>query len=137
MKPIFSFLIFFSSYRISAQNIVGEYWHINEVIGSDTENIQEFTLYKIDKKDKYYAMYGTRIIFNNENSFNCNYSAKCGNDCFSSSFGTYKMTDTQHIDLYVKAFSQVGDCKSINKVLNLKYWKFLYIKAFRENNQTN
>ncbi|MBS7229581.1 hypothetical protein KHA90_00970 [Flavobacterium psychroterrae] len=116
-------LIVFFSHNSYSQNIFEEYWHISEVIGQDTENTKEYILYKIDKNDKY-SLYGTKIIFNSNNSFICNYSAKCGNDCFPSSVGTYKIIDNKHINLFVKQFKQSGDCESKKSISNLEMGKY-------------
>jgi hypothetical protein len=119
MKYLFALLITMFSYSIYSQNIIGEYWRISEIIGQDTKHTQEYTLSKIDENDNY-MMYGTKIIFEKGDSFKCNYSAKCGNDCFPFSVGTYNIIDDKHIALSVNTFSQTGDCEHKKIALNLK-----------------
>lgn len=123
MKSILYIMIVFFFHNSYSQNIFGEYWRVNEIIGQDNENTQEYILHKIDKNNKY-SLYGTKIIFNPDNSFTCDYSAKCGNDCFPSSFGTYKIIDNKHINLFVKVFEQSGDCDSKKNRLNLDMGKY-------------
>ncbi len=111
------FLLFFCQ-LVYSQDIIGS-WKINQVIAEKTKNPQEYVLYKIDTSNKYYSTYGTKIVFNRNGTFHCSYSAPCGNDCFPSSSGTFKMTDDKHVSFYVKKFSQVGDCEHKDLKLNL------------------
>ncbi|MBJ2123193.1 hypothetical protein [Flavobacterium sp. IB48] len=120
-------IIIFSS-NIYSQNLLNEHWNISEIIGQDTTNTGEFTLHWNDKTDKYYSIYGMKIIFKKDNSFVCSYSAKCGNDCFPSSIGMFKMIDRKHISLFVKEFQQSGDCDSKNIKLNLSLGNYYISK---------
>ncbi|WP_131474491.1 hypothetical protein [Flavobacterium sp. KMS] len=120
MKYILTLLITLLSYNMHSQNIIGEYWRISEIIGQDTNYTQEFVLQKMDKDDKPYSMYGNRIFFDKNNTFKCSYSATCGNDCFPSSVGTYKLIDNKHIEIDINEFSQTGDCEQKKIALNLK-----------------
>jgi len=119
--------IIFSS-SIYSQNLLNEYWNISEIVGKDTINTEEFTLQKNDKTDKYYSIYGMKIIFKKDNSFACYYSAKCGNDCFRSSIGMFKMIDKNHVNLFVKEFQQSGDCESNNIKLDLSLGNYYISK---------
>ena len=101
------------------QSIMGKYWHINKIIGLDMQNTQEFILTKIDSTSKNDFIYGNKIIFNIDKTFICNYSASCGNDCFPSSTGTFKLIDENHINLFVIEFNQDGDCESKQVQLNV------------------
>lgn len=124
MKYILTLLITLLSYNMHSQNIFGGKWNISEIIGQDTKYTQEYTLSKIDQSDKNYVMHGTKISFDKDNTFNCTYSARCGNDCFPSSVGTYKIIDNKHIDLFVKEFSQTGFCEHKKIALNLNLGQY-------------
>ncbi|AWK04002.1 hypothetical protein HYN56_07060 [Flavobacterium crocinum] len=127
-KILLHLVIIILSSSIYSQNLLNEYWNISEIIGQDTINTGEFTLQRKDKTDQYYSRYGMKIIFNKDNSLACNYSAPCGNDCFPSSIGTYKMIDQKHINLFVKEFQQFGDCESKNIKLDLNLGNYYISK---------
>ncbi|MET3020971.1 hypothetical protein [Flavobacterium hydatis] len=124
MKYILTLLITLLSYNMHSQNIFGEKWNISEIIGQDTKYTQEYTLSKIDQSDNNYVMQGTKISFDKDNTFNCLYSARCGNDCFPSSVGTYKIIDNKHINLFVKEFRQTGFCEHKKIALNLNLGQY-------------
>lgn len=115
-----------------AQKVFGEYWYINKIIGNDMQNTQEFTLNKIELTSKDDFIYGNKIIFNNDNTFNSNYSAPCGNDCFPSSTGTFKIIDKKHIKIFVKEFIQVGDCENKKIELNIDLGTYYISKESNE-----
>lgn len=125
MKYITTVFILFLTQFIYAQDIVGKHWYINAIIGGDMQNTQAFTLSKVVLNTKNQFLYGNSIIFNDNNTFSCSYSAPCGNDCFPSSTGTFKMIDDKHIQLFVIEYDQQGDCESkhieLNKDLGIYY----------------
>ena len=106
-----------SKENIYAQDIVGKNWRINKIIGQDLKNAQEFILTRIDTNNNDNFIYGNSIMFDKDNSFNAMYAADCGNDCFPSSTGTFKLIGEKHIRLFIKEFRQDGDCE--NKQLEL------------------
>lgn len=101
-----------------AQAILNNYWQTTEIIGQELENVQEFELRRIDTTANKYWMYGNLLKFGKDKTFSSHYSAPCGNDCFPSSLGTYKMLDKEHISIFVKEFNQTGDCEHKQVKLN-------------------
>ena len=119
MKYFILLLVINFSQDLCAQKLTGELWHINKIIGRDLKNTQEYTLTKIDSTKDGDFVYGNKIIFNTNNTFNSFYSASCGNDCFPSSTGTFKMVDKAEIQLFVEEFVQEGDCEHKKMELNI------------------
>lgn len=76
--------------------------------------VQTYTLMHIPAERGY--IYGNHIMFDPVNStFKSFYTAPCGNDCFPSSTGTYKMEGEQQIRLYLTSVAQHGACENYDK----------------------
>ena len=101
-------------------NLPGK-WRINHLItNSETK---EFTLtpQSSDKFDNY----GNNISLNSDQTFISAYSADCGNDCFTTTFGKYKIIDENYICFYLEKIQHHGDCKGNsepNKDLGIYYF---------------
>lgn len=111
----------FLSLQCFGQNLVG-IWKINALLGVKDEN--EYQLTSIDSAKRYYT-YGNKLQLDAKGTFTSNYSADCGNDCFTTSSGTYQRIDSTHLRFYLKHISIVGDCKheenSFEKDLGIFY----------------
>ncbi len=96
-------------------------WYINSVVGHPKNDNKIFILKKIKKEEhaeRY--IYGTTISIKDK-SFDCVYSAPCGNDCFPSSNGLIGQVNKQQIKIFVKEFKQHGmvpDCEKKHLQLN-------------------
>lgn len=119
---IITFLGFFQG--IKAQIIIGESYYINKIIGQNLNNSEEFILTIISPKDKKEKVYGKIITFNENYTFDCTYFAPCGNDCFPSSYGTFELNPDGQIKLFIKSYSQEGDCESKLIKLNLNLGQY-------------
>lgn len=127
MKYLLTIMItvFFSN--IYSQNLISRYWNISEIIGGDIENTQEYILREKDNTDSI-PSYGMNIIFKKDNSFNCQYLARCSNDCFPSSEGIFTIIDEEHVNLFVEKYLQWGDCESRNLRLHLNLGNYYISK---------
>jgi hypothetical protein len=74
--------------------------------------------------------YGNNISINPNGTFVSNYSAKCGNDCFTNTKGKYKIINDHYICFYLEEIIRSGDCSG-NSKLNKDLGLFYY---FKENN---
>lgn len=130
MKNILYILIVLFCHNSYSQNIFEEHWRISDVVGNNIESTQEYILNKIEDKNEYGLYYGTTIIFNPDNTFNCLVGVPCGNDCTPYSSGTYKNIDKKHIELFVEKSSYRGDCRhwDIDSKCNLQLGKYYIYK---------
>ena len=54
--------------------------------------------------------YGYFVDFKEDGSFHGYYTARCGNDCFTTIYGTYTMLNESQVKIFVKSVSQKGEC---------------------------
>jgi hypothetical protein len=80
-------------------------WRISELITSD--ETKEYSLYP-KNPDGY--NYGNNISLNADQTFVSGYSAPCGNDCFTTTMGKYKIIDKNYICFYLEKINRSGDC---------------------------
>ena len=94
-----------------AQDHVSEFWKIgqwrtNEVINGQTKELYLTNpLTNPEKK----MLSGNILTFYTDGTFASKYYARCGNDCFPSSRGTFKKIDDNHIHLGIDWFKQDGE----------------------------
>lgn len=106
--------------------------------GSDkSENVLAGTTWKVDgvpfeTKDRelyllstipengYESHWGHFITFD-ETTFSSSYSAPCGNDCFTSVFGSYYFVTATKIHITVKSINRHGFCEKESEELNRNY----------------
>ncbi|WP_291148570.1 hypothetical protein [Flavobacterium sp. UBA7680] len=82
-------------------------WGIDHLItGTDKK---EYNLSLRKSNDRFF--YGNSISIKPDGTFVCSYSAPCGNDCFTTSTGKYKMLDENYISFYLEKISKHGDCQ--------------------------
>lgn len=80
-------------------------WISNELLLSD-ETKEYFLLRK--SPDGY--NFGNHITLNPDQTFTSFYTAECGNDCFTTSTGKYKIIDQNYICFYLEKITKSGDC---------------------------
>jgi hypothetical protein len=86
-------------------------WRINKLI-SDAET-KEYIL--TPQSPNSFENYGNNIIFNQDQTFRSSYSAPCGNDCFTSTEGKYKIIDENYMCFYLDEITQSGECSGNSK----------------------
>jgi len=102
-------------------NSLNGIWKISELI-SNSET-KEYIL-KNQNPDKF-DNYGNNISLNADQTFISSYSAECGNDCFTTTKGKYKIIDENYICFYLEDIERSGDCSGNskpNKDLGLYYY---------------
>ena len=88
----------------SITNLYGT-WNTNELLLSN--QTKEYFLFPQSTDD---YNYGDHIRLNPDQTFSSFYTAECGNDCFTSSKGKYKIIDRNYICFYLEKITQSGDC---------------------------
>lgn len=81
-------------------------WRINNLVLND--ETKEYILYPQNSDP--YKNYGNNITLKPDGTFESAYSAECGNDCFTSTFGKYKMIDENYICFFLEKITHTGDC---------------------------
>jgi hypothetical protein len=101
-------------------------WRIDKIIGIDMNNTEEFTLQKVDTTDRFWAM-GNTIRFFSNGKFECSYSSKCGNNCFPSSIGSYQLSDTTNVTIFLDEYNQAGECEEIHRTIRKTIGTYLIV----------
>ncbi|WP_202704448.1 hypothetical protein, partial [Flavobacterium sp. UGB4466] len=78
-------------------------WHIDNLIEQDDDS--EYYLSKSNKNST-----GNHLILNANNTFMSGYSAPCGNDCFTRTYGKYTQNDNNHIRFFLERIEKSGEC---------------------------
>lgn len=103
---ILSFLTVLLSGQTYAQSDIIGRWRINTLVG-----LTEVNEYRLTRSDEFH-IYGNSIVFDfYDQRFISHYSATCGNDCFTSNQGSYKLIDQNHISFFLKQVDIYGDCE--------------------------
>lgn len=98
---------FENAVAVDATGIQGN-WSISQLmVGRDAD---EYTLTSQTKERTF--RYGNHISIQPDGTFVCGYSAPCGNDCFTTCLGKYKLINTDYICLFLEKITQHGDCHS-------------------------
>lgn len=82
-------------------------WRINNLIAN--AETEEYFLYPQNPDP--YQNYGNKITLKPDGAFISGYSAKCGNDCFTTTFGKYKRIDENYICFFLEKITHEGKCK--------------------------
>jgi len=96
-------------------------WKINMLIANS--ETKEYILRK-QSPDRF-DNYGFNISLNTDQTFVSDYSAECGNDCFTTTKGKYKIINENYICFYLQDIERNGDCsgnEQPNKDLGLYYY---------------
>lgn len=78
-------------------------WDIDNLIEQDDK--WEYYLYKGNEN-----RFGNYLVLNTDNTFVSGYAAWCGNDCFTKTFGKYKLIGNNHISFFLEKIEKSGDC---------------------------
>lgn len=86
--------------------------------------------------DKYelnseYIGFGNFIEFKEDNTFNSYYHAFCGNDCFTTTNGTYLLKDNM-VEIFIISATQTGFCLNPISFNNKKIGNFKIIQKTKE-----
>lgn len=102
-----AFILLFNLFASLAygQNLIGE-WHSPEVLWKDAK--EQYSLRKPSKERP--MKYGTFIVFKENKTFESYYSAPCGNGCFPSSTGNYRLIGKNKVELIVNKIAKDGMC---------------------------
>ena len=83
MRKIGIILAIFCFANVSAQNLIGESWKINVLIGIEEEGEEQYILSEMPPG----SSSGYLVSFGKDKTFRSCYYALCGNDCFYVHFG--------------------------------------------------
>lgn len=98
--------MFLFTNSLKSQNLQGE-WKINNLL-IDTL-VQDYILDTLSTEN---YTYGNHFKLNSDGTFNSWYTARCGNDCFTSSNGTYSQLDSTHFYFIIENVSFRKACYS-------------------------
>ena len=101
---------------LHAQNPLEGEWITNSLLGNFKEEYQNLLV--LTQKEGERVGYATVFDKNDKNQYRSYYFAPCGNDCFPSVSGTFKLIAPSYVRLNALKFVQSGDCKSKNKTLH-------------------
>ncbi|WP_158961655.1 hypothetical protein [Myroides fluvii] len=110
MRILHLLLVFFSGYFAQAQALAGT-WKTNAVF---TYNIQEYyvlTPANTTEEASKMERYGSFVVFSEDDTFQSYYTAPCGNDCFTTTDGTYEYLDKNTVKLTLHRLHQSGMCQ--------------------------
>lgn len=82
-------------------------WKIDKLIVDNRTS--EYVLYP-QNFDQVRFNYGNSISINSDGTFVSSYSAPCGNDCFTTSTGKYKLIDENYLCFFLEQVTKDGDC---------------------------
>ncbi|RZJ48450.1 MAG: hypothetical protein EOO44_21085, partial [Flavobacterium sp.] len=94
---------------VSISDLYGT-WNTNELLLSD--QTKEYFLFRQNAAD---YNFGNHLKLNPNQTFESFYTAECGNDCFTTSKGKYKIIDQNYICFYLEEISRSGDCSGNTK----------------------
>lgn len=103
-------------------------WKIDQLLLND--KVKEYVLYPQKPESNGYS-YGNHLSLNSNGTFAGGYSAPCGNDCFTTSTGQYKMLTEDYIAFYLEKVTRSGDCSG-NSTPNLDLGVY---RIYREANK--
>ena len=101
---------------LHAQNPLKGEWITNSLLGKFKE--EDSNLFELTKDEDEIAGFATVFEKNDKNQYISYYFAPCGNDCFSSITGTFKLIAPSYVRLNALNFEQTGDCKHKNEKLH-------------------
>ena len=101
---------------LHAQNPLKGEWITNSLLGKFKE--EDSNLFELTKDEDEIAGFATVFEKNDKNQYRSYYFAPCGNDCFSSITGTFKLIAPSYVRLNALTFERTGDCKHKNEKLH-------------------
>ena len=76
-----------------------------------------FSIYVVKPFKNIQDHWGTFINFE-EGTFHTSYSAQCGNDCFQSLIGTYKILENNQVEFFVEKITRNSYCPQKTEIIN-------------------
>ena len=101
---------------LHAQNSLKGEWITNSLLGDFKEEYQNLLV--LTQREGERVGYATEFEKNDKNQYRSYYFAPCGNDCFSSITGTFKLIAPSYVRLNALTFERTGDCKHKNETLH-------------------
>ena len=101
---------------LHAQNPLKGEWITNSLLRDFKEEYKN--LFVLTQREGERVGYATEFEKNDKNQYISYYFAPCGNDCFSSITGTFKLIAPSYVRLNALTFEQTGDCKHKNEKLH-------------------
>ena len=101
---------------VYAQNLLKGEWITNSLLGKFKE--KDSNLFELTKDEDEISGIATEFEKNDKNQYRSYYFAPCGNDCFSSITGTFKLIAPSYVRLNALTFERTGDCKHKNETLH-------------------
>ena len=99
-----------------AQNPLKGKWITNSLLRDFKEGYQNLLV--LTQREDERVGYATEFEKNDKNQYRSYYFAPCGNDCFSSITGTFKLIAPSYVRLNALTFERTGDCKHKNETLH-------------------
>lgn len=96
---------FVNSVHNSQITVLQGSWRINELITD--KSTKEYNLFPQNPEE---CNYGNNITLKTDQTFMSSYSASCGNDCFTTTTGKYKIIDESYICFFLDEITQNGEC---------------------------
>ena len=101
---------------LHAQNPLKGEWITNSLLRDFKEEYKN--LFVLTQREGERVGYATEFKKNDKNQYISYYFAPCGNDCFPSIIGTFKLIAPSYVRLNALTFEQTGDCKHKNEKLH-------------------
>jgi len=101
---------------LHAQNPLKGEWITNSLLRDFKEEYKN--LFVLTQREGERGGYATEFKKNDKNQYISYYFAPCGNDCFPSVSGTFKLIAPSYVRLNALTFEQTGDCKHKNEKLH-------------------
>ncbi|MEN2800763.1 hypothetical protein [Capnocytophaga sputigena] len=101
---------------LHAQNPLKGKWITSSLLGDFKEEYQNLLV--LTQREDERVGYATEFEKNDKNQYRSYYFAPCGNDCFSSITGTFKLIAPSYVRLNALTFERTGDCKHKNETLH-------------------
>ena len=101
---------------LHAQNPLKGEWITSSLLRDFKEGYQNLLV--LTQREDERVGYATEFKKNDKNQYISYYFAPCGNDCFSSITGTFKLIAPSYVRLNALTFERTGDCKHKNETLH-------------------
>lgn len=116
MKKYFTLVFLFISIQaIQSQESVLGVWKIDYLINlwyNQPEDHEEYNLSPIDNDEEQRSFdWGNWVKFSDDETFISYYTAPCGNDCFPSVYGRFKLLEDDRVLLHVDSIIIGGFCE--------------------------
>lgn len=107
MKTTFTFILLLFILSLHAQNDIVSVWNTNLLFGPEVSDE-----YRLFKKATEKFEFGNSLSLKPDGNFISDYSAPCGNDCFRTTYGSYKLKNNQYVTFIIDSIVSAGDCRN-------------------------